>query len=285
MLNLAVAGLAAGGTYALIGVCIVLLNRMAAVVNFSQTVGPVIAVFAMTDFIDIWGWGVWQSIALAIALGTAITAFQGFVMAKLFRESDVLIRSTVSMAMAITLLGVAVRIFHDSSRFFPSLFNSLSFQAGDVRVTGQVVMAFTGAVTVSLLLWALLRFTRVGVVLRAVSSRPVTAELMGVTTTPLLVAVWAFGGAVTTAAIILVAPTRNSIPSMVLLVIPAMAAAVFGAMRSFGLTVLGGVLLGMVESVALDWEVIGRYRPTLSFVMVSAVLLWSQRKESWSEAR
>lgn len=285
MLNLAVAGLAAGGTYALIGVCIVLLNRMAAVVNFSQTAGPVIAVFAMTDFIDTWGWGVWASAALAISLGTAIAAAQGYVMAKLFRESDVLVRSTVSMAMAISLLGIAMRVFHDTNRFFPSFFNSLSFKAGDVRVTGQVVVAFTGAVTVSVFLWLLLRYTRIGVVLRAVSSRPVTAELMGVKTTPLIVGVWAFGGAVTTAAIVLVAPSRNSISAMLLLVIPAMAAAVFGAMRSFGLTVAGGVLLGLLESVALDWEVVGRYRPTLSFLMVSVVLLWSQRKESWSEAR
>jgi branched-chain amino acid transport system permease protein len=285
VLNLAVAGLAAGGTYAAIGVCIVLLFRMAAVVNFSQTFGPTVAVFAMTDFLDIWGWSLWPSVLLALALGTLIPAAQGFALAKVFRESTVMIRSTVSMAMAIALFAVAVRIFHDTNRFFPALFSSLSGQIGDVRVSGQVIMAFFGAVVVSLALWALLRFTRIGVILRAVSNRPVTAELMGVRTTWLIVGVWALGGLITTAAIILVAPTRSSIPNMVTLVIPALAAAIFGNMRSFGLTVLGGVIIGMVESLALEWGTIGNYRPALSFLMVSAVLLWSQRKEMWSEAR
>lgn len=285
MLNLAVAGLAAGGTYALIGVCIVLLYRMGAVVNFSQTFGPALAVFAMTDFLAIWGLGLWPAVALAVVLGTSIAAVQGLAMATLFRESTVMVRSTVSMAMAISLFALTVRIFHDTNRFFPLLFSSLSFRTGDVRVSGQVVMAFSGAVVVSAILWALLRFTRMGVILRAISSRPVTAELMGVRTTWMVVGVWAVSGALTTAAIILVAPTRSSIPNMVILVIPAMAAAIFGAMRSFGLTVAGGVIIGMVESMALDWGFVGNYRPTISFLMVSIVLLWSQRKESWSEAR
>ena len=193
----------------------------------------------------------------------------------------------VSMAMAIALFAVAVRIFHDTNRFFPALFISLSHQVGDVRISGPVIMAFSGAVVVSVALWTLLRFTRVGVILRAVSSRPVTAELMGVRTAPLIIGVWALGGFITTAAIILVAPTRSSIPNMATLIIPALAAAIFGSMRSFGLTVVGGVTIGMIESLALGWKWggIGNYRPALSFVIISLVLLWSQRKETWSEAR
>jgi branched-chain amino acid transport system permease protein len=285
MLSLAIAGLAAGGTYALIGVCIVLLFRMGAVVNFSQTFGAAVAVFAMTDFLAIWGLSVWLAVFLAILLGTLIAAIQGLAMATLFRDSTVMVRSTVSMAMAIALFALAVRIFHDTNRFFPSLFGSLAQQVGDVRISGQVVMAFGGAIAVGVILWAILSYTRIGVILRAVSSRPITAELMGVRTTWLIVGVWALAGAITTWAIILVAPTRSSIPNMVSLVIPALAAAIFGAMRSFSLTIVGGVMIGMLESMALEWGVIGNYKPTLSFLMISIVLLWSQRKETWSEAR
>ncbi len=285
MLNLAVAGLAAGGIYGLVGVCIVLLYRMAAVVNFSQTFGPAFAVFAMTDLVDIHGLGMWTSIVLAIVIGTAISALQGYAMARLFRESNVLVRSTVSMAMAISLFAITVRVFHDTNRFFPALFNSLSFQAGDVRVSGQSVMSFVAAIAVSATLWLVLTYTRIGVILRAVSSRPVTAELMGVKTTPLIVAVWAAGGAITTAAMVLVAPTRSSIPNMVILVIPAMVAAICGSMRSLSLTLIGGIALGMLESTALNWGKVGEYRPALAFVMISLVLLWSQRKVTWNEAR
>jgi len=284
VLNLAVAGLAAGGSYALIGVSLVLLYRVGAVVNFSQTFAATFAVFAMTDLLDK-DWNLWTAVAAAMAIGIAIAAAQGFIMARLFRNSDVLIRSTVAMAMAIALFGLTVRVFHDKQRFFPALFSSLSRRIGDVLVSGQVVVALFGAVVLSVILWLILSYTRLGTILRAVAGRPVTAELMGVRTTRLVVLVWAVAGALTTAAIILVAPTRGSIPNMVVLVIPALAAAVVGAMRSFALTVVGGLALGMIESMALDWGFIGNYRPSLSFAVIAVVLLWSQRKETWSEAR
>ena len=285
MLNLAVAGLSAGGTYALIGVCIVLLNRVGAVVNFSQTFGPTLATVALSDFLEIWELGVWTAVVLAIALGAAITALQGLAMALLFRESTVMVRSTVSMAMAISLYALALLIFHDEQRFYPGLFKSLSRQVGDVTVTGTVMMSFGTAIAVAVGLWLVLTFTRFGVILRAVSSRPITAELTGVRTTGLIVLVWSLAGALTTWALVLVAPTRSSIPNMVILIIPGLAAAVIGGFRSLFLTVLGGTLIGILESVAIDWGVVGNYRPTISFLAISAALLWSQRKETWSEAR
>lgn len=284
-MNQAIAGLSAGGTYALIGVCLVLLFRVAAVVNFSQTFSATLAVAAMSDFLDIWGLGLWPAIALALLLGAAIAAIQGWFMASLFRESNVMVRSTVSMAMAISLFALAVRIFHDEQRFYPTLFKSLSTDVGDVRVAGTVIIAFASAIALAVLLWLVLAYTRLGVILRAVSSRPVTAELMGVGTKSLVVGVWAIGGLITTGALVLVAPTRSSIPNMVILIVPGLAAAIFGDMRSLSLTVAGGMLIGMIESVALNWGVIGNYRPALSFVAISLALLWSQRKETWSEAR
>ena len=285
MINLAVAGLSAGGTYALIGVCLVLLYRVGAVVNFSQTFGATVAVFAMTDFLEIWGLGLWSAVALAVVLGAVIAGAQGWLMATLFRESNVMVRSAVSMAMAISLLALSVRVFHDTQRFFPGLFNSLSFDLGSVRVGGVVVMSFVTAVGTAVVVWLVFGYTRLGVILRAVSSRPVTTELMGVSTRSLIVLVWAAAGAITTAACILVAPTRTSIPNMVILIVPGLAAAVFGGLRSFSLTVVGGVAIGMIESLAINWGPIGDYRPAISFVAVTLALLWSQRKETWSEAR
>lgn len=285
MLDLAIAGLAGGGTYALLGVCIVLLYRVSATVNFSQLCAPTFAVYFMTDLLEIHGWNVWLGIATAIVIGIVLTGFQGWIMARFFRDSNVMVRSTVSMAMAISIFAISLLRFHDNQRFFPRLFGSLTTTFGDAAVAGNVIVILIIAFSFSIMLWLLLTKTRIGIILRAVSARPVTAELMGVSTTRVVVAVWALSGAVTTAVVVLVAPTRGSIPNLFLLVIPGLAAAVFGAMRSFGLTLVGGLAIGMVESMSLDWGVIGNYGPSLSFIVVTAALLWSQRKETWSEAR
>jgi branched-chain amino acid transport system permease protein len=218
-------------------------------------------------------------------LGATISALQGWIMARWFSEASVLVRSTVTIGMAISIFGVTVRIFHDTLRSFPILFKSVHIELGSVTVTGAVLASIVGAIGFAGILWLALARTRLGVILRAVSGRPTTAELMGVRTTRLIVLVWAVAGALTTAAILLVAPSRRTIPSLALLVVPGLAAAIVGAMKSFALTVVGGILIGTIESVALEWGTIGNYRPALSFVMVTLALLWSQRRETWSDAR
>jgi branched-chain amino acid transport system permease protein len=285
MLNLVVAGLAAGGTYALIGVCIVFLHRMAAVVNFSATLGPAVAVLALSSFVNDWELNLWVAIVMTIVLGGLIAGTQGWLMARFFKESTVLVRSTVTMAMGILFLAVGIRIFGDSRRPFPVLFNSLGFKVGDVRVSGQVIVSFLGAILAGLLLGGLLKYTRAGVILRAISARPVTAELMGVRASRAVVGVWALAGVMTTAGIILVAPTRASLPNMAVIVIPALAAAVFGRLESFWIAIVGGTMLGVLESASLNMGSLGNYRPSLSFLIIIAALVWSQRKETWSEAR
>jgi branched-chain amino acid transport system permease protein len=285
VLDLAIAGLAGGGTYALIGVCIVLLYRVSAVVNFSQTFAPTFAVYFMTDLLNIQGWNVWLSVAVALVLGAVLCGVQGWLMARFFRESNVMIRSTVSMAMAISILAISLLRFHDNQRFFPALFASLNVDIGDSVVTGPTLVILGLAIVFGLCLWVLLNRTRLGIVMRAVSARPVTAELMGVSTLRMVVLVWALAGVVTTAVVVLVAPTRGSIPNIVLLVIPGLAAAVFGAMRSLLIAIVGGILLGVIESTSLDFDWMSGFQPALSFVAISLALLWSQRKETWSEAR
>jgi branched-chain amino acid transport system permease protein len=289
MLDLGVAGLAGGGVYALIGVCLVLSYRVGAVINFSQTFSAVFAVFVMSELTD-HGWSMWVAIAMALALGAAISAAQGWVMSRLFSEASVLVRSTVTIGMAISFFGITVRIFHDTLRNFPALFKSFHYKIGSVTVTGATMAAFIGAIVIAVIVWLVLGRTRVGVILRAVSGRPTTAELMGVRTSRYVVLVWALTGFLTTAAMILAAPNRRSIPNLAFLIVPALAAAIIGSMRSFALTVIGGIAIGSIESVASHWARspgfgIGNYRPALSFMMVTLALLWSQRRETWSEAR
>ena len=122
--------------------------------------------------------------------------------------------------------------------------------------------------------------------LRAMSVRPTTAELLGIRTRVLVVFVWTLCGALSSSAVIMVAPTRSSAAGMAMIVAPALAAALIGGLHSFGLTVAGGIFLGVVESMSLNWgETVPKYRGLLPFVIVVAALLWSQRKEQWDDAR
>jgi branched-chain amino acid transport system permease protein len=104
-MNQVVAGLAGGGVYALIGVCLVLSYRVGAVINFAQTFAATLSVFIMSEFVK-HGWGVWLSIFAAVVIGALIAALQGLIMTRFFSDANVLIRSTVTIGMAITLVGM-----------------------------------------------------------------------------------------------------------------------------------------------------------------------------------
>jgi choline dehydrogenase-like flavoprotein len=62
------------------------------------------------------------------------------------------------------------------------------------------------------------------------------------------------------------------------LVIPAMAAAVVGRLRSLWGTMVGGLLIGVLEAVATPFQVISPYRSVAPFVVAIIVILWLQRR-------
>ena len=150
----------------------------------------------------------------------------------------------------------------------------------------ETILAVLLAILLGVVLWLVLNKTRIGVIVRAVASRPVTADLLGIRTRVVVISTWSLSAALTTAAVILVAPNFGSVDSMSLLVIPGLAAALLGGMRSFGLTILGGLAIGVLESMSLnlsgEWS---SYGSAIPFLVVSAVLLWSQRKAAFGEVR
>ena len=62
------------------------------------------------------------------------------------------------------------------------------------------------------------------------------------------------------------------------LVIPAMAAAVVGRLRSLVGTLIGGLLIGLLEALATPFQVIAPYRSVAPFVVAIIVILWLQRR-------
>ena len=73
--------------------------------------------------------------------------------------------------------------------------------------------------------------------------------------------------------------------SLSLLVVPALAAALIGAFRSFRAALLGGLMIGIVEGLVSGLDAFSQYRSTVPFLVILAVLLWSQRGARWDEAR
>lgn len=285
MIQSAIAGLVSGGAYAALGVCVVVMQRMVGVLNFAQA-----AIGAFGAFVVFVLYGDGIAYAPAALAGTAaaagIAALLGLAMSTWFSEAGPRVRSTVAVAMLITLLASGFRAFGDSPRTVPEVLPGVTFTVAGVVITAASVAAIAGSVTIAVALWLFLSRTRTGVRLRALSERPTSAELLGIPARRLTVGVWAASGAVSALAILVIAPSRGGdFLSLSMLIVPALAAALIGLFRSLGATVAGGIGIGLLEGLATQSASIGPYRHALPLLVILAILLWSQRSQVWDAAR
>lgn len=280
----AIAGLVTGGAYALMGLSILLTYRLVAVVNFAQAAVGAFGAFAMVVLYEA-GLPLVLAALAGMAVGGLVHALIGAVMVRWFSEATEGVKAAVTIAVYTALVAIGLRLFGaQHPHRFPFPFNTPAVTVGRVVVTWMAVITMLLAVLFAVGPTILLRRTRIGLLLRALSERPTTAELIGIRVPALSMAVWAMTGAVSALAIMIVAPQLASdFGSQALLITPALAAALIGAFRHFLLTFAGGVGLGVLQGLARSWTQLQQYRGTLPFLVILVVLVWSRRKDRWDE--
>ncbi|GAB2776968.1 branched-chain amino acid ABC transporter permease [Amycolatopsis magusensis] len=286
MLQGALAGLAAGGLYAVLAVCLTLMSRLVRVVNFAQSAtgmfGCYVAVFLSVQF----GLPTWLATVAGILLGGSLSALLGWIVSTWLAEADTGTRSAVTVAVLLLLISLSFILFGNKPQPFHPILDGPAFTAGGVVISQVTVVTVVLAVLVALASRLVLTRTSAGVELRALSERPTTAELLGIPAKRLSVAVWAVTGVISTLVISIVAPSQsNDATSLAMLVVPAAAAALLGGFRRLDLAVAGGLVLGLIQGAAAQVDGLSVVRYFLPFGVIVALLLWSQRKEVWDAAR
>ena len=281
-----VAGLSAGGAYAILGVCAIFTYRLVAVVNFTGAAIGAIGTFAMIGFYEL-GVPLLLSTILGIAAGALAGVAVGLVMTTWFANANASTKAAVTAALLVGIIAIGLRLTGGQHpRYFPELIPGSAFRLAGVEVTWAAVTTLILAVVFTVLTEQFLARTRTGLQLRALSQRPMAAELIGIRVRLLALGVWAVTGGVTAFALMIIAPLRSpDFASLSLLVVPALAAALIGAFTSFRAALLGGVMIGVLEGAVSAIGFIGQYRSTVPFIVILAVLLWSQRGARWDEAR
>ncbi len=286
LLPAAVAGLSAGGAYAILGVCAIFTYRLVAVVNFTGAAVGAAGTFVMVALTEA-GMPVFPAIIAGVLAGALMGVLVGGVMATWFAGTSASTKAAVTAALLVGIIAVGLRVTGGQHpHHFPDLVPGSAFRFAGVEVTIAAVLTVAMAVAFTIAAELFLAKTRTGLQLRALSERPMAAELIGIRVRLLALAVWAIMGAVTSFATMIIAPMRSpDFMSLSLLVVPALAAALIGAFKSFRAALIGGLTIGIVEGLVSALDAFARYRGTLPFLVILAVLLWSQRGARWDEAR
>ena len=242
-----VSGLAAGGVYALLALALVIIHRSTGVINFAQGEMALLSTYIAYSLITSHGWSYWPAFVATLALSFAGGVATHRLVIRPVEGGSVLRIVIVTIGLLIAINGIVLWVWGGEPRALQSPFGIDTYDIGGVVVTendiGTIVVAF-GMV---LLLWALFRFTKVGLAIRAAAVNPNEARLVGVRVTWMLALGWGLAATLGAVAGMLTAPTVGLDPNMMQAVlIYAFAAAVLGGIDSPVGAVVGGLLLGLL---------------------------------------
>lgn len=286
LLQGALAGLAAGGVYAVLAVTLTLMAKLVRVVNFAQAATGMFAAFISVWFASKLGMPVWLATILGIIVGALLSALIGWIAAQWLSEADLSARSAMTVAPLLMLMSLSYIMFGNKPKPFEQIFSGAAFTVAGVVVSWVTVITVSLAIVVAGVSSLILKKTTIGTKLRALSDRPTTAELIGIASKPLSIGVWAATGAISAITVLIIAPTQsNDAVSLSLLIIPAAAAALLGGFKRLDLAVVGGLLLGLINGMVAQIPQLALIRSFIPFLFIVVLLLWSQRKEVWDAAR
>lgn len=268
-----VAGAANGCLYALMALGLVLIYKTQSFVPFVNG-----EFFAAGAFI---GLMCFKALALTYwaALGAGIVGggLLGIIVERLtirpISESHHLSLVMVTAAASITLQGVARLQWGDDLYTFPALFGSASVSIFGVPIAVQNISIILAAAALAIMFFLLFGFTPIGKKMRALAQNQLGAQLIGINVDRVRSICWFLSGAIGGAAGVLAGPITLLYPDMGSgILMKGFAAAILGGLTSIPGSIIGGILVGILEVLAgayLSSSII----EVSSFVIIMLVLL------------
>ena len=245
-------GLAVGSIYALIALGYTMVYGTIKLINFAHG-----DVYMMGAFIGYFAVMVLKlNVFLALLVAMVACAILGVVIERVAYKP---LRKSTRVAALITAIGVSYLLenamsyfFGAESRPFPSDFGTETFTLfGDVSVNGKQILIFGITVLLLALLQFIVRYTKMGKAMRAVAVDEQAAQLMGIDVDGVISFTFALGSALAGIAGVLVGVYYNTISTTMGITVglKAFVAAVLGGIGSIPGAMVGGYLIGLLETM------------------------------------
>ena len=283
-------GLVLGSMYALVALGYTMVYGIINLINFAH--GEVLMVGALTSWAIITnaqqampGVPGWLMLLMATLISCVVAAALNFVIEKVayrpLRNSPKLAPLITAIGMSILLQTLAMIIFKPNYKPYPTLLPAAPIHVGGAVITPtQIMILGVTAISLAVLMY-LVNYTRLGRAMRATSENPRVAALMGVKPDTVISATFIIGAVLAAIAGVMYASNYGTVQHTMgfLPGLKAFTAAVFGGIGNLGGAVLGGVLLGLIESIgsgylgALTGGVLGsHYSDIFAFIVLIVVL-------------
>ena len=260
LLQQVINGLVLGSMYALVALGYTMVYGIINLINFAH--GEVLMVGALTSWTIIGmmqsgmpGAPGWLILLIAMLIACVVAAVLNYVIEKVayrpLRNSPKLAPLITAIGMSLLLQTLAMIIWKPNYKPYPTLLPSTPFQvAGAVITPTQIMILSFTAVSLGVLMWVV-NFTKLGRAMRATAENPRVASLMGVKPDMVISATFIIGAVLAAVAGIMYASNYGTVQHTMgfLPGLKAFTAAVFGGIGNLAGAVVGGILLGLIESI------------------------------------
>ncbi len=245
-----------GSTYALIAVAMVLIFKATTLINFAQGEQAMLGAFIV---LQLWKWGIpmWGAVVIGMIFSGILAACLERTFIRKFDPADHLPLVIITLGLFLVINAVAAIIWRFDPLSFPQLFPSgKAVTIGNASLSWYSIFAFGSCLLVLFILQTLLTKTKIGLAFRAVSSNLESSRLCGIKIGKTLQFGWALAAAAGTlgASIYAANPVLQIEPTIMLrALIFSITAAALGGLDSLWGALIGGLTIGFVQSVVVQY--------------------------------
>ncbi|MEM0908752.1 MAG: ABC transporter permease, partial [Pseudomonadota bacterium] len=263
-----------GSVYALIALGFSLVFGVANIVNFAQGAFVMLGAFFALTMVGA-SLPLWLACVIAIIGAAAVGLLLELVALRPLRNAPYIAPLLSTLAIAFVIDTGAELIWGNEYQPFPSPLQSFVFFVGGAFITGVDILTFVLAVVIAAGLWLFLNKTWPGQALQAAAQDPEAASQIGVDVAAMRRMAFMLAGALGGIAGLLVAMYYQSVfPQMgIPFGLKGFAAALLGGLASLPGAVVGGLLLGVFESLASGYLGEG-YRDLAAFTVLLLVIVF-----------
>jgi branched-chain amino acid transport system permease protein len=269
-----IAGIKFGSIYALAALGLVVVHKATKTVNFAHGAFAMLGAFSSFLIVVHWQWPYWLAYLLIPPLIGSVAALVEFLVLRPLRRADLftVVIATVFLGIA---LAEAFRLTYNTELLaVPGLFAGAPFIVGGVFITRETLWVIAGTLVTAVACVMLFRQGKIGRGMRAMASNVRGAQLCGYSVDRVYMLAWFLGGALAGLAGVFIAPVSGvSAELSIAIITTGFVAGVIGGFDSPRGAILGGLLLGIVESLAAAY-VSSAMKNCVSFILLFFVLMW-----------
>jgi len=274
ILQLLLSGAAQGCIYGLIALGFVLIYKATETVSFAQGDLMMLGAFAAFAGMALFGLPFWAAALLALA---AMVAFGMLVELAVIRPilgqpQFSIVMLTIGIGYVLRGLITMVPGIGTETHTLAVPYKDQVWKLGGLVVNVEQAVVIGATAVLCVLLFAMFRYSKLGIAMQASSQNQLAAYYMGIPVKRLNSLVWGLAAAVATVAGMLLAPITFVHANMGFIGLKAFPAAVVGGFGSLPGAIVGGLIIGVVESLAGFYLPDG-FKDTAPYIVVLAMLM------------